>query len=975
MTDLRIQAEVSVDGRRAEQGLARAAANVADVASALEGARTEATSAAAAIAAVARAQADAAQAASSGGSDIAAPLEEVAGAAAGAVEGLKEVDKSQARAKVSAANLGQQIGDVASGLASGVPPAQIFAQQAGQLAFALSGMAGWLGRVGTFLSGPWGAAILGATVILASLTRGHKDADDAAAAQAKAEADLKKAIEELDRATDLSLKSQRESIRLGIEAAETALRAARAKREETKAALEAAIAERQATQIRAAAAGPRGEVATLGLQPRDGVIDGLQNQLAEVNREIARSAGLLRQAGFSAALADIEAGSSAAAIATRAYEDAQIDLQRAVREGTVSQADATRELAALKAVVDEAEAAERKGTTTRRAGSAALREQTRDMKEAERAAERLARALAPIFDAGQNQRGFAAALERTTAELSQRRGTPFFEADRPADTLTDAVREIEARVAKGGQAAGEAFSDAVLTRAVAIGQAIGGPAGRSISVVAGLLQGARTGNFTGVGGSLGGALTLFSGIRGKDGSAGAGFSKGFSQSIFGADGQSELGKALRPLKPMGDAIGRVFGDGGQKFGQFLGKAAGGAATGAAVAGLANAIGIKLNETGAQIGGGLGQLVGGPLGGLLGSIFGGIVGNLFAKSGSTTVKSSGGEISQSSTGSASVQRVTSGLGNTIQTAIQSIADQLGANVGNFSVSIGKRGSSFRVDSRGDGRIRGQGVTATKDEAEALQLAIADAIKDGAIVTSPRVQAALERFSDNANKALAEALKVKGLEDLIANRANPFATLFRDMELQIRQRNQVARQNGFDLAEIEKINGEQRAETLKNTLERTTGSIRQLLQEFTFGSGATGSAAERLRALSAERDRVAGLVRAGDTGQIETLANLTRQLDELQRDAFGSTGRFAAGRAESVSLLNDLVAQTETRIRAAADAARKNEEDQAARLASIDATAEDQFGQLKIHTALLASINASLAGRVFGGISVPLQDYAR
>jgi hypothetical protein len=971
VTDLRIQAEVSVEARRAGEELRRAAGQVEGLAGALDGVRTEATSAAAAVAQLAQQQANAARAAESGGDSVAAPLEEVASAAGGAVEALKAVDKSQEKAKFSAANLGQQIGDVASGLASGVPPAQIFAQQAGQLAFALSGMAGVLGRIGTFLSGPWGAAILGGTVILASLTRGHKDADAAAEAQAKAEADLKKAIEELDRSTDLSLKSQRESIRLGIEQAQTKIAQARATREATKANLEAAIAERQATQIRAGAAGPRGEVASLGLPQRDGVIEGLRQKLAQTNADIANSQALLRQVEFKRSLADIETGTNAVAVATRAYEEAQVDLQREVKAGTITQAEAFRELSALKRVIEEAEAAERKGTGTRKGASASLKENAADLRAAERAARKLAEALAPIFDEGRNRAGFGAALRGAVEDLGQSRGTPFFEADRPADRLTEITRGLEGQMIETARSAGDAFSDAVLNQAVAIGQAIGGGAGNAIRTTAGILQGARTGNFTGLGGQLGGFLTLASGVRGREGSLGGGFSSGFGRSIFGADGQSELGKALRPLKPMADAIGRAFGDGGKQ----LGKAAGGAATGSAISGLANAIGIKLNETGAQVGGAVGQLIGGPLGSLLGSVFGGIIGNLFAKSGSTTVRSSGGEISKSGSGNAGVQRATSGLGSTIETAIETIAQQLGAQIGDFEVSIGKRGSSFRVDSLGLGRIRGSGVTATKDEAEALQLAIADAIRDGAIVTSPRIRAALDRYADNVNKALSEALKVKQLEDLLASRGNPFAAMFRDMEFQIRQRNDVARRNGFDLVEIEKLNAEQRAETIQNALERTTGSIKSLLLDLTVGAGATGSARQRIEALTAERERVAALVRGGDVNQMDNLANIARQLDELQREAFGSAGGFAAGRSETISLLNSLVTDTEARIRAAADAARTENLRNDATLQSMDATLEDSFNVQRTISENIARISGLLA-IPFGNAQFQIaQEYGR
>ncbi len=953
MTDLRIQAEVSVEARRAEEGLRRAAAGVADVAGALESARTEATSAAAAIAAVAQAQASAAQAASSGGgSDIAAPLEEVAGAAAGAVEGLKAVDRSQDKAKLSAANLGAQIGDVASGLASGVPPAQIFAQQAAQIGFALSGMAGWLGRVGAFLSGPWGAALLGAIIILNSLRSGHKEADDAAQAQAKAEADLKKAIEELDRATDLSLKSQRESIRQGIEAAETAVAAARAKREEAKASLEAAIAERQATQIRATAPGPRGEVATLGLPVRDGVIDGLRGQLQELDKSIAATEGVLRGAVFRRSLSEIEAGSSAVAIATRAFEEAQIDLQRAVKDGTISQADAGRELAALKRVVDEAEAAERKGTSTRRTGTATLKENTRELREAERAAAAYARTIADIDREG--RRGIGAGInELARANDAAARG------DRPADRLTEIVTTIEGQFTaagtSAGRAAGRSFARSAVELSNAIGSGIGGAFGKAVqasSGVASLLESARPG-------------------------LGDRFNAGFNDAI-----KTAFGDVARRLESL---FGRIFGDGGN-FAQALGQIGGGISAGLAVAEIGNLFGLGLNPKnaarGAVAGAALGSIipgVGTVIGAIVGSIFGGIIKpkNDFVDNRlTTTLDGVSSDVFNSRGGAKSINNGLT-LADSVGSALTSVATQLGASVvsGVRLGAIGFSGDKFFFNPTG-GDFKAAGNQRFDTPEEAVQAAVANALANGAIDASPRVKAALTRYGTNVNAAVAEALRVKELEDLLTSRDNPFLQAFRNLETQIRARNEVARANGFDLVEIERLNAEQREALLKDTLERTTGSVRSLLQELQFGSRATGSVAERLAGLTAERDRVAGLVRGGDTSQIDTVADLTRQIDDLQRQAFGSAGGFAAGRAESVSVLNDLVAQTEARIRAAADEAKAVNAASAARLQSMDATLEDSFNVQQRISDQLGAVLARLAIPFGDGSGFQLaQEYGR
>jgi hypothetical protein len=254
-------------------------------------------------------------------------------------------------------------------------------------------------------------------------------------------------------------------------------------------------------------------------------------------------------------------------------------------------------------------------------------------------------------------------------------------------------------------------------------------------------------------------------------------------------------------------------------------------------------------------------------------------------------------------------------------------------------------------------------------------VADALRDGAIQASPRVQTALRRYADNVNKAVAEALKVKGLEDLLANRENPFASVFRNLEDQIAQRLKVARDYGFDLVQIEEINGEERARVLRDTLASTTGSIRQLLADLTIGSRATGSVAERLAGLTAERDRVSALARAGDTSQLDVLANLVSQIDDLQRQAFGATAPAADGRAESVALLNELISQTEARIEAAAAAARVDNDRTYQQLTEANSSLDDMVNLMGLNNQLLAQLAAQgFAG--FSGINLDLASfYAR
>ena len=85
--------------------------------------------------------------------------------------------------------LGMQFNDLGTSISTGASPIQAFNQQIGQIGYAMSMMGGKMGAVGSFLAGPWGAAITIATMVLAPLIEGLFKTGDAA----------KKAAEETER--------------------------------------------------------------------------------------------------------------------------------------------------------------------------------------------------------------------------------------------------------------------------------------------------------------------------------------------------------------------------------------------------------------------------------------------------------------------------------------------------------------------------------------------------------------------------------------------------------------------------------------------------------------------------------------------------------------------------------------------------------------------------------------------------------
>jgi hypothetical protein len=93
--------------------------------------------------------------------------------------------QSAAQARQSSLNLGRQIADVGAQLSGGQSFFLILAQQAPQFADAMNGAQGAAGRLATFFSGPWGAALLAAASVVGVLTGKLLEAKSAGEAAAE----------------------------------------------------------------------------------------------------------------------------------------------------------------------------------------------------------------------------------------------------------------------------------------------------------------------------------------------------------------------------------------------------------------------------------------------------------------------------------------------------------------------------------------------------------------------------------------------------------------------------------------------------------------------------------------------------------------------------------------------------------------------------------------------------------------------
>lgn len=125
--------------------------------------------------------------------------------------------RSMGRMNQVGVQLGYQMQDVTASIASGINPLVIFAQQSGQVAYAMQNMGGVAGRVAGIMGGIWFQAILGAVIILASLWDANKKAEKSTKDVMDAEDRRRMSLKELTTALQDYTKAQIEANNATIE--------------------------------------------------------------------------------------------------------------------------------------------------------------------------------------------------------------------------------------------------------------------------------------------------------------------------------------------------------------------------------------------------------------------------------------------------------------------------------------------------------------------------------------------------------------------------------------------------------------------------------------------------------------------------------------------------------------------------------------------------------------------------------------
>lgn len=335
-----------------------------------------------------------------------------------------------------------------------------------------------------------------------------------------------------------------------------------------------------------------------------------------------------------------------------------------------------------------------------------------------------------------------------------------------------------------------------------------------------------------------------------------------------------------------------------KLGAILGKGMQGAATGTMVAGIGNMLGLKMSDTGAQIGGALGSALPIPGGAIIGSIVGGLIGKLFhkAKWGNATL--SGGNLNvgsnQNDMGSAA-----GSAGGDVQGALDKIASSLGASVGNYLVSIGVTDNKWRISTTGrtgelkskysDVTVFGEGDEAY---AQAVKAAIADAIKDGAIIGLRATTQRIIQTAKDVDTGVQNAIDFESVFKRLREYKDPVGAAIDRLDTEFKKLKDIFDSAGAtveEYAQLEELYGIERAKAIKEANDKIVASLRGLYDDLTMGDNGL-SLRDRMAAAQAAYDPLKARVQAGDTTAYDDYAEAARQLLDLQRQIYGSQSPY-------------------------------------------------------------------------------------
>lgn len=317
--------------------------------------------------------------------------------------------------------------------------------------------------------------------------------------------------------------------------------------------------------------------------------------------------------------------------------------------------------------------------------------------------------------------------------------------------------------------------------------------------------------------------------------------KEFAEKVFGkgsilTKAAGKLGSFLSGARyaPVGTGIQSLFGGKSSSLGAAIGGGLGKTILGGTGGLLAKGL--------SSISSSLGQFAG-PLGSIAGSVIGSVVGGLFKKTkqASSTVSVNAKGVS-SSTGQgtgANERQTATGLGSGVSSGISKIAEALGGSLGSASISIGYRpghkAGAYRVDTSGQGKLTG--VQAFETEQEAIEYAIVQALKQGAIAGVREGTKRLLAAGTDLDTALQKALDFQNVFRELKQYTDPVGAAIDDLNTQFKRLIDIFNEAGAssqEFQDLQKLYDLKRVDAIKQATDSAISNIQDFINGLKGGS---------------------------------------------------------------------------------------------------------------------------------------------
>ena len=224
----------------------------------------------------------------------------------------------------------------------------------------------------------------------------------------------------------------------------------------------------------------------------------------------------------------------------------------------------------------------------------------------------------------------------------------------------------------------------------------------------------------------------------------------------------------------------------------------------------------------------------------------------------------------------------GTAKSVQSGLTSIAEQLGATLGTFNVSIGKYKDNFRVSASGSSAVGNKKFSKKagadliydgKDEAEAIRIAIGNAIKDGVFGGISDASKRILESDQDLDGAIAKALSIEELPKKLRARLDPLGAAIDDVDAKYKRLADTLKEGGASaqqIADARQLWSLERDDAVKQ-IGDASAVLKNYLTTLTLGSDSPLSGRQQIDAAEAAFAPFAAQIAAltGGKAQVDAL----------------------------------------------------------------------------------------------------------